>query len=287
MFSKVTVHETGVEVDKLPKEKLEFLDVNGLKRDHLTIYWKCSEDDIADIVRDLLKCQYMINYKWLHPVSYQYIAQKSTTNADTNNIASANITIEPLCNDFETLISRIPINQKLELGTNVTLEKSISYEKDDEGKIQERKYLRSNNLVFDTKQKLDRPFCLGNYHIGAQEVGSTIRAKYMVQYADKTIGKFRLFNFRRSPTDKLFVIQLWHYYGLSMEELLNMILDYVTKEYEDPTVYTLNHNDRGSNLLKPEKLAVFLKELIEAVKKTKIEKVSMQDLLKIWVDAEK
>ena len=283
-MKSVTLHETGVDVDHFPKDKLAYLDIEGLKRQHLTIYWKCSEEELCSLIRDMLKCQYMLDYKYLQPISFKYIAQKTHTNSNTNLIDSAMVTIEPLHNDFETLISRTPINQKLDIGTNVLLEKSIGYEKNEEGKIEERKYLHSGNLVFETK--LPNP-CMKFVHYGAQEVGSVIRAKYLVQYANKQIGKFRLFNFRRSPTDKLFVLQLWNFYGLSMVELLELMLNYVKNQYVEPQVYTLNHNDKGTNLIEPDKLAKFLETLIQEVKKVKVEKIKMQDLLKIWNDAEK
>ena len=280
----VTLHETGVETDHFPKEKLAYLDTEGLKRQHLTIYWNCPEEEICMLIRDILKCQYMLDYKYLQPVSFKYIAQKTHTNSNTNLIDSAMVTIEPLHNDFETLISRTPINQKLEIGTNVLLEKSIGYEKDEEGKIEERKYLHSGNLVFETK--IPNP-CMKFVHYGAQEIGSVIRAKYLVQYVNKQIGKFRLFNFRRSPTDKLFVIQLWNFYGLTMVELLEMILNYVKNQYVEPQVYASNHNDKGANLLNIDKTTKFLETLIQEVKKVKVEPITMQNLLKIWIDAEK
>lgn len=285
MFSKITIHETGIETDHFPSDKLAFIDTEGLKRKHLTIYWKCSEDDIADIIRDLLKCQYMLDYKYLQPVSFKYLAQKSITNGDSNNIESSKITIEPLHNDFESLISRTPINQKLELNTNVILEKSISHDIDENGKGEERKYLSSNNLEFEGI-KISNP-CLKWVHYGAQEPGSAIHCKYIVQHVNKNIGKFRLFNFRRSPTDKLFVIQLWNFFGLSMAELIEMIIDYVKNQYVEPSVYSIGFNDKGANLLNPKKLIDFLEDLLKEVKKTKVEQSHIQDMLKMWIDAEK
>lgn len=283
-MKSISIYETGIETSKLPQEKLKYLDLEGLKRTHLTIYWK---DDFnpSQIIRDLLKTQYMLDYKWLQPVSYKYIAQKTLTNGDMNNIETANIQIEPLANDYESLISRIPINQHLDIGTEVTLENSISYDLSPDGKMQERKYLSSSNLHFETT-KIKNPI-LKNFHIGSQEVGSMIRAKYEVQIANKFLGKFRLWSFRRSPSDKCFTIQLWHFYGLSIDELIEKIIDYVKNQYTEPKLDTLDYNDTKYLIYDPENLIKFLEDLLREIKKSKHENISMTELIKKWIDYEK
>lgn len=283
-MKSISIYETGVETSKLPEDKLKYLDLEGLKRFHLVIEWK-NDFDPSLIIRDLLKTQYMLDYKWLQPISYKYIAQKTITNGNMNNIETANIQIEPLANDYENLISRIPINQHLEIGTEVTLENSISYELDSEGKIQERKYLSSSNLKFE-KSNVKNPI-LRNFHIGSQEIGSIIRAKYEVQIVNKFLGKFRLWGFRRSPTDSSFTIQLWNYYGLSILELIEMIINYVKNQYQPPKLEVLDYNDTKYLINKPDELIKFLEELKTEVQKTKIEKILINDLVKKLIDLEK
>lgn len=283
-MKSISIYETGVETSKLPEDKLKYLDLEGLKRFHLVIEWK-NDFDPSLIIRDLLKTQYMLDYKWLQPISYKYIAQKTITNGNMNNIETANIQIEPLANDYENLISRIPINQHLEIGTEVTLENSISYELDSEGKMQERKYLSSSNLKFE-KSNVKNPI-LRNFHIGSQEVGSIIRAKYEVQIVNKFLGKFRLWSFRRSPTDSSFTIQLWNYYGLSILELIEMIINYVKNQYQPPKLEVLDYNDTKYLINKPDELIKFLEELKIEVQKTKIEKILINDLVKKLIDLEK
>lgn len=283
-MKSISIYETGVETSKLPEDKLKYLDLEGLKRFHLVIEWK-NNFDPSLIIRDLLKTQYMLDYKWLQPISYKYIAQKTITNGNMNNIETANIQIEPLANDYENLISRIPINQHLEIGTEATLENSISYELDSEGKMQERKYLSSSNLKFE-KSNVKNPI-LRNFHIGSQEVGSIIRAKYEVQIVNKFLGKFRLWSFRRSPTDSSFTIQLWNYYGLSILELIEMIINYVKNQYQPPKLEVLDYNDTKYLINKPEELIKFLEELKTEVQKSKIEKILINDLVKKLIDLEK
>ena len=283
-MKSISIYETGVETSKLPEDKLKYLDLEGLKRFHLVIEWK-NDFDPSLIIRDLLKTQYMLDYKWLQPISYKYIAQKTITNGNMNNIETANIQIEPLANDYENLISRIPINQHLEIGTEVTLENSISYELDSEGKMQERKYLSSSNLKFE-KSNVKNPI-LRNFHIGSQEVGSIIRAKYEVQIVNKFLGKFRLWSFRRSPTDSSFTIQIWNYYGLSILELIEMIINYVKNQYQPPKLEVLDYNDTKYLINEPDELIKFLEELKTEVQKTKIEKILINDLVKKLIDLEK
>lgn len=283
-MKSISIYETGVETSKLPEDKLKYLDLEGLKRFYLVIEWK-NDFDPSLIIRDLLKTQYMLDYKWLQPISYKYIAQKTITNGNMNNIETANIQIEPLANDYENLISRIPINQHLEIGTEVTLENSISYELDSEGKMQERKYLSSSNLKFE-KSNVKNPI-LRNFHIGSQEVGSIIRAKYEVQIVNKFLGKFRLWSFRRSPTDSSFTIQIWNYYGLSILELIEMIINYVKNQYQPPKLEVLDYNDTKYLINKPDELIKFLEELKTEVQKTKIEKILINDLVKKLIDLEK
>ena len=261
-------YHTYVSTDKFPSDKLKYLDVDKLQRYHVVIRWKKIDDDICILIRDILKCMYKLQYKWLMPddSSYEYVAQKTNTNGDTTSIKTADVLIEPLNNDYKSLLSRIPINQKLEIGTVVELDKSISYEQDRKtGKIQERKFLHSGNLIFKTK--LPDPV-INYWHIGSMEIGSIIRAKFKVSYADTEKARcFRLFGFRRNDDANVFVLFIWKLFGLKITEMLALMLDYVENRYIEPKFYSIGVNDHGANLLNKEGLIKFIRELIAAIDK--------------------
>lgn len=259
---------TFIDSSKFPKDKLKYLDLEGLQRFHTVIRWNEVNDDVISIIRDLVMVQFSLDYKWLRPVedSYEYAAQKTITNGDKSDIKSANILIEPLNNDYRSYISRIPINQKLEIDTNVSIDKSITFENDKDGKIPDRKFLHSGNLEFATK--LPNPI-INYFHIGSMEMGSIIKAKFKVAYVDSKIGKFRLFNFRRKDDANIFVLSIWKFYNLSIVELLHLIIDYVENKYEEPKFYMISANDHGANILNKEKLVSFARSLIREVEKNK------------------
>ena len=276
-MESVHTFETGIDVDFFDKEKLKLIDVEALKRFHLLIRWDKVDDDICILIRDLLKTQYSLDYKWLeaNDEAYEYIAQKTNTVGDSTNIKTANVTIEPLNNDYKSYISRIPINQKLELGTDVSLSHAIPYGYTKDGAIHEREFLHSGLLEFHCK--LSNPV-INYFHIGSQEVGSLIRANFKVRNADIHRGRFRLWSFRRNDHERCFVISLWHFYGLSLEELIAMMIDYVENKYSEPRFYKIGANDHGANILNREKLASFLHSLLELTQKSKIEKLSCPEL---------
>ena len=276
LVEKVELFETGVEKEHFKPEQLAFIDLDATRRFHLVIRWKDVNDEVCMIIRDLLKIQYSLNYKWLSNVSYKYVAQKTNTNGNETNLETANILIEPLNNDFKSYISRIPINQKLENGTEVILNKSIGYTPDKNGIVPERKFLHSGNLEFDTKIANPVP---KYFHIGAMEIGSNIRAKFVVQNADTETCRFRLFSFLRKDAEKVFVLQLWKFYGLTFPELIDMMIDYLKNRYVEPKFYTVGANDYGANVMERENLIQFLTELNEKVKSLKATEIKINDFI--------
>lgn len=257
---------TKIDTEKFPEDKLKYIDVEGLQRYHVLIKWEKIDQDVIDIIRDLLMTQYSIKFKWLKLIngSFEYVAQKTVTNGDNVDPKSAYIQIEPLNDDYGSKISRIPINQKLEIGTTAMIEKSIPYANDEKGDPPDFKFLHSGNLTFQTK--LPNPI-INYFHIGSMEIGSIIRSKYKVEYVDRRISKFRLWNFRRNDDDNVFLISIWKFYGLDISELILLIIDYLENEYTDPIVKNVGANDYGANILHKEKLIKFLKTLLGSLKK--------------------
>lgn len=282
-MKSVENYHTAIQIDKFPADKLKYLDVEHLQRDHIIIRWSKMDDSIYTIIRDMLKCMYKLQYKWLQPddSSYEYVAQKTNTNGDTTSIKTADVLIEPLNNDYKSLISHIPINQKLEIGTVVEIDKAIGYDMDKKtGKIPDRKFLHSGNLEFKTK--LPDPI-INYWHIGSMEIGSIIRAKFKVAYADLNKARcFRLFGFRRNDKSSVFVLFIWKFFGLTMNELLMLMLDYVENKYVEPEFYSIGVNDYGANILNREALAKFIRELISRVEKAgEFKNITMPKLVEL------
>lgn len=285
-MESVQTFETYIETEHFPKEKLVFIDTENLRRFHILIRWKDADEETRLLIRDLLKVQYALDYKWLeaNDEAYEYVAQKTDTNGDSTNIKTAAITIEPLNNDYKSYISRIPINQKLEIGTDASLSHSIPYGYIEQGKIYEREFLDSGLLEFHCK--LPNPI-INHFHIGSQEVGSLIRANFRVRYADTQRGKFRLWNFRRNDHERCFVISLWKFYGLSLDELIIMMIDYVKHKYTEPTFYKIGANDHGANILNRERLISFLESLLPIIQKSKMERITCPNFERRMADSKK
>lgn len=277
---KLNLFETHIDKSHFTEEQLERIDYEATRRFHLVIRWKEVNDDVCLIIRDLLKIQYWLKYKVLQNTSYKYVAQKTNTNGSDTNIESANILIEPLNNDFKGLIHRIPINQKLDIGTEVLLNKSIPYNPDEKGMIPDRKFLHSGNLEFNTKIPNPIP---NFFHIGAMEIGSNIKAKFIVQYADPVIEKFRLFSFLRQDECNVFVLQLWNFYGINFKELFDLMIDYIENGYKPIEYYTISANDYGNKIIDKDGLLKFVKGLSQGIEKLKIEEVNIGDLLEFII----
>lgn len=271
-MESVSTFSTGIDTKFFSKEDLSYIDTEALSREHIIIRWKKLDDSIFTLIRDLIKTQFSLPYKWLEPndEAYEYVAQKSNTTGGSTDIKTADITIEPLNKNYKQTIARIPINQNLEVGTDVEIENHVPYSLDPktnkEGRIPDRVFLHSGLLVFHSR--IPHP-CLNYWHIGSQEIGSMIRAHFKVQYVDLQRGKFRLWNFRRNDAERCFVISAWKCYGLKMEEIIAMILLYVREQYVEPKIYKVGANDYYNNILEREKLAKFLESLLAEVKKSK------------------
>lgn len=255
--------ETKINTDFFDKEKINLIDIEGLKRYWCIIEWnEKHEDEISLFIRDFLKIRYNIPIKYLKPSSFSYIAQKANT-LNSNDISSSAITIEPLNNDFEKYISLIPISQKLKIGTEFIFNESIPYDADEDGIIPNRKFISSNNLI--CKDKDAKNPILRNVHIGAMEIGSQLKMKFVVEKTDHlTDGStFTMINFRRHPDDKNFIINHYNYWHYSTLEILNIYLDYIEHDYKDPILNHNDANDYGANILDKKNLITILKEIIE------------------------
>lgn len=277
-------YTTGIDTKFFSKEDLALIDVKGLEREHIVIRWKKVDENICVLIRDLIKTQFSLPYKWLEPndEAYEYVAQKSNTAGGSTDIKTAEITIEPLNKNYKYAIARIPINQKLDLDTDVELDHQVPYRLDPknnpEGKIPDRVFIHSGLLKFHGTS-IPSPI-LNHWHIGSQDIGSMIRAHYKVRYVDLTKGRFRLWNFRRNDNERCFVLSVWKCYGLSLLEVLNMILNYVKNDYVEPKIYKVGANDYLNNILDRKKLESFLESLIAAVTKAgEFKRVEIVDLV--------
>lgn len=261
MIGSIELIETKVAVEKLPKAPI---DEDGLRRFWVKINWKDPKDDrIRQFIRDFLKIRYSPSVKYLKPVSFSYVAQKSNVNNDSNDITSAGITIEPLNNDFEKYISLIPISQKLKLGTEFTFNKSIGYDVDSEGIMPNRLFISSSNL--ECKDKEAKHPILQHVHIGAMEIGSQLKMKFVVEKASHVQdgSTFSMINFRRHPDDAYLIISHYNYWRYTTKELFEHFLDFVKNEYKSPVMREIDANDYGANILYKETLISCLEEIIE------------------------
>lgn len=277
MMKSVNVYHTGIELSHFDKEKTQRLDTWGLQRYTIAIRWNDVNEDIKLIMRDIAMIQYSLPVKYLQvvPTSYRYVAQKLMSEG-LEKIDAAKIKIEPINPNFAEKMSRTPINQHLDVGTEVVIENSIGYDLDKDKHQPERQFLSSNLLKFESK--LDHP-CIRWYHYGAQDIGSMIRCKFTVQPFPISIGKWKLYELMRMDREKIFCIQIWQFYGLEPIELVEMIL----KAVDDwtPTGAPINNpNDGGVRLINKDKTSAFLKKLLEDLKKVKVEKMTYNEMLK-------
>lgn len=261
LIEKIELVETNISIDKLNKEMVDCIDTNGMRRFWIIIKWKNNEN-VQLFIRDLLRIRYSPTVKYLKPISFSYIAQKSNINNNSNDLTSAGITIEPLNNDFEKYISLIPISQKLKLGTEFIFNKEIPYNVDKNGQMQNRLFISSDNL--ECKDKDVKNPILKHVHIGAMEIGSQLKMKFKVEKTShiRDGSTFCLFNFRRDPNDEKFIINHYNYWQLNSKELFEYLLNFVENEYTEPIINFNDANDHGANILDKKLLIDGLKEII-------------------------
>ena len=277
MMKSVNVYRTGIELDHIDKDKAKRLDTWGLQRHTIVIRWNEVNDEIKLIMRNVAMIQYSLPVKTLQvvPTSYRYVAQKLMSEG-VDKIDAAKIKIEPINPNFAEKMSRTPINQHLDIGTEVVMENSIGYDLDKDKHQPERQFLSSNLLKFESK--LDHP-CIRWYHYGAQDIGSMIRCKFTVQPFPINIGKWKLYELMRMDREKVFCIQIWQFYGLTPTEIVEMILKAID-DWEPSGAAINTPNDGGVTLIDKDKTSAFLKQLLEGVKKAKIEDLTYNEMLK-------
>ena len=146
------------ELNKFSKHELSMFDADGFTRNFLVIKPKEINDTYYEVLQDILAHQYKLPVRYLQAVreSCMYVAQKSQMNGNDNDIRNASVVIEPLNADYINMIQYTPINQSLPLGTTVTLEVSVPFNRESktvDGKTisvePTRKFFWSSNLKTD------------------------------------------------------------------------------------------------------------------------------------------
>jgi len=247
-----SVYKTKLDPKQFNSNQQNKIDFEGLGRTFLKITVDELTEEYYEALKHLFKLQYKLEVKYLKPVpdACRYISQKTPLIGNNKDITKASITIEPLHgNIFNTVVPRIPINQKLKLGTVVNLTAETTFMKDDS----DRKFLWSNNLsiaksgsestkktndespsVFisggesskvksDSASSLVTNNWLMNVHIGTIDVGSKIVGKFIVSNTDIQ-QSYSLFGFNRNDSEKYIILWIFNYYNITMEELIDRIL---------------------------------------------------------------
>lgn len=143
----------------------------------------------------LFQKQYKLPMKYLCPKDKnKYVCQKSPTIANTNNIESAFIVIEPLSIGFDAYIKYIPINQSIPLGTIFRIDVSIPYE------ATKRKFIRSKSLTTTYKHPKGHLLMDPNIHIGAIDIGSRYTGTFEVSEVPiNNTDSYHKFSFECEP----------------------------------------------------------------------------------------
>ena len=229
-IAKVFTRKVELKDTDFTSKELNRIDINSLGRTYLTISFNKLGDEEYFMMRDIAANQYSLPIKYLKPIpnSYSYIAQKSQISGNEKDIKNASITIEPLNADFFNQISYTPINQKLPLGTVITIDVENPFDSVN-NEEPERKFIWSENLSMDDNVLKElkgnkKPWC-GCCHYGAIDIGSRLTAKYEVQYVDTEIIKsFSLFGFSRSDERKEFTIWTFNYFNTTPVEVFQLML---------------------------------------------------------------
>lgn len=255
-------HEQGIDTNFFSKEQLARVDSKGLNRHFIT--FEINSEDSHLLIRDFLKCRFRLPVKYLASpqdmLSFQYRAQKRPViGGDSKSIDEAVIQVEPSNSNIKDFISRIPINQKLPIGTVATINVSIPYDDFEDGSMPDYKFISSNNLKFNLPKDFKESPIIRWCHIGALDIGSELRAKYEVRLINPDIEQRSLFGFRHFE-NKL-TIWIYDVYSVSFEDLLNLYSDYLDK-YVDPVIPHMDANNEKYKLLNKERL----EKLIDAMK---------------------
>lgn len=231
--AKKSVH--GPQLKDFNEHERSMFDIDGMKQQVLTIEFKQLSDDEYLFMRDVarLQCKLPIKYMKLIPGSFEYVSQKSQIFGKENDIKKANITIEPLNNDYAHIITYTPINQSIPIDTIITLNISTPYN-DTEKETAAQRFFWSNNLR--TEPNIEKIIKTANpdsfhtapwmkcVHYGSIDIGSIINAKFIVDWVDTELySSYSLFNFRRDDSTKRFYIWTYNAFNVSFNELIQMI----------------------------------------------------------------
>lgn len=258
-------HEQGIDQKFFKPEQLARIDSESLNRKFIT--FEIDDDDVDILIRDFLKCRFRLPVKTLANLSFQYRAQKRPViGGDANSIDESLIQVEPSNSNFCDMISKIPINQKLPLGTTVTINVSVQYDDYEDGTMPDYKFISSNDLKFDLtdEYKKLKP-CVRWCHIGAIDIGSELRAKYEVRTINPDVEQRSIFGFRRTKPNQL---TLWMYdvYNVTFEELLDQYFAYLDK-YTDPELPYIGANNEKYKLLNKDRLIQLIGLMKDCLKK--------------------
>lgn len=266
----VDQHEQGVDVEFFKKRgELHLIDVEGVNRHFVTFEFggkKDSETDINIVIRDFLKCRFRLPVKYLASpqdiMSFQYRAQKRPViGGNHDDRSQAVIQTEPVNSNMRDYITRIPISQKLPLGTVARIDVSIPYDNKPNGEMEDQKFLSTDSLIFDSKHP--HP-CMRKTHICAIDIGSELRAKYEVRLYDRDIGRMTIFGFRR-PKDNQLTLWMYDVYEVTFKELFQMYLDYLDS-YKPPVIKYQDANQTEYTVLDVEKLKGTVKNMMACLK---------------------
>ncbi len=231
--AKVSVF--GPNLKDFTDEEQQLFDIEGMRQHVLEIKFSQLSNETYLFMRDVakLQCKLPIKYLKLVPGSFEYVSQKSQIFGNENDIKHANVTIEPLNNDYANIITYTPINQSIPIDTVVTLNISTPYN-DTDTESAAQKFFWSNNLKTSNdiqeiiKQENPNSITLQPWmrcvHYGSIDIGSVINAKFMVDWADTELySSYSLFNFRRDDNTATFYIWMYDAFNVSHTELIEMI----------------------------------------------------------------
>ena len=245
IIESVKQYTQGPELDKFSKKELSMFDADGFTRNFLVIKPKEINNTYYEVLQDILAHQYKLHVRYLQPVreSCMYVSQKSQMNGNDNDIRNASVVVEPMNADYINMIQYTPLNQSIPLGTTVTLEVSVPFNREtktvgDKTMSVEptRKFIWSSNLTTDkdieTKIKAENPKSIRTkpwmecVHYGCIDVGSEIKYKFTVAEVNtKIVKSFTTFGFRRSDELKEFVIYCFKCFNVTPIDVLKQIAE--------------------------------------------------------------
>jgi hypothetical protein len=247
-IKSATVSAHKINPEDFTEDELKLFDTVGMSQHVLTINFSNLSDPVYLFMRDVarMQCKLPIKFLKLVPGSYEYVSQKSQIFGKEQDIKNANVTIEPLNNDYANIITYTPINQSLPIDTIVTLNISTPYN-DTVSESAQQKFFWSNNLktnpdiakiiMSENPDSITTNPWMRCVHYGSIDIGSIINAKFTVDWADTELfSSYSLFNFRRDDNNSCLHIWMYDAFNLSFTALLEMISEH---DLATPTTKTI------------------------------------------------